>query len=813
MKTPALTCVEVAVAVPVSGSFTYAVPPELRDRAHVGCRVMVPFHNRRVVGFVLEEAPPPGQKELKRVLEILDEIPLFPPGMVPFFRWLSKYYLHPLGMVISAALPPGLGPMTRKSAVLTEEGKRALQLLPADAEEHLRLLWVKEHPGRRLPWPPERLRRLEKAGWVELHDHVSAPASDPPKRRFIRARSHEELQRFLTRHKDTLKAENETAFLRRFTTPHPVLGSEITKNFKNGRYLIDKWIQRGMLEAVWAPVFRDLAGQVISPSPPPQALFPQQNEACRRIQTLMERERFGVCLLDGVTGSGKTEVYFRAVEQVLRAGRQAIVLVPEISLAVYMEGLFRSRLGEQVGVFHSALSRGERYWQWYRMGRGEIGVVIGARSALFAPLPKLGLIIVDEEHDPAYKQETGLRYQARDAAVMRARIEGIVAILGSGTPSVQSTYNALSGKYHRVSMPERIEKRPLPDVDIVDLKEADRAAEMLTPRLLDALRRNLQAGHQAMLFLNRRGFHRLFLCRDCGQPLRCPNCEVSLTYHRSTARLTCHYCGFHTKIQQRCPQCGGANLRSYGFGTEKLEEELAAHFPEARVARMDADSTRRKGEVFRILKRFGEQDLDILLGTQMITKGYDFPRVTLVGVIAADLSLAFPDFRAAERTFQLLSQVAGRAGRGEQPGRVLVQTFNPDHYAVQATVAHDYAALYKQEKALRELLGYPPFAYLACLRLQGNVSEKTSQRAQELAAAMHAFLARWPKRGREIQILGPVEAPIPKLLGKYRWHILVKAKKANLLQRYLMEVDRLQKKVLAATGVTLVLDVDPYQMI
>ncbi len=600
--------------------------------------------------------------------------------------------------------------------------------------------------------------------------------------------------------------------MQRFTSPLPVLGSDLIHSFKNANYLIDKWTKKGLLEAVWSPVVRDLAGQIIRPSPPPPVLFPQQAEACRQILELIERQRFAVCLLDGVTGSGKTEVYFRAVEQVLREGRQAIVLVPEISLALYMEGLFRSRLGERVGVFHSALSRGQRYWQWYRMGRGEIGVVVGARSALFAPLPKLGLIIVDEEHDPAYKQDTGLRYQARDAAVMRARIEGVVVVLGSGTPSVQSTHNAMSGKYLRITMPERVEKRPLPHVDIVDLKESDAATEMLSPRLLEALRQNLEAGNQAMLFLNRRGFHRLFICRACGVPLRCPNCEVSLTYHRSTDQLTCHYCGFCTNIQQRCPQCGRATLRSYGFGTEKLEQELAAHFPGARVARMDADSTRRKGEAFQILKRFSEHDVDILVGTQMITKGYDFPSVTLVGVIAADLSLSFPDFRAAERTYQLLNQVAGRAGRGDQPGRVLVQTFNPEHYAVQATVAHDYAAFYEQEKALRELLGYPPFAYLVCLRLQGNVAEKTAQRAQELAAAMRALLARWPKRGREIQILGPAESPIPKLMGKYRWQILVKGKQSNLLQRYLTEVDGLQRRLLAASGVGLVIDVDPYQM-
>jgi primosomal protein N' (replication factor Y) len=450
-----------------------------------------------------------------------------------------------------------------------------------------------------------------------------------------------------------------------------------------------------------------------------------------------------------------------------------------------------------------------------RMVRGEVDLVIGARSALFAPLPRLGMIIVDEEHDSSYKQEAALRYQARDAAVMRGKLENSLVVLGSGTPSVQSFQNSLNGRYRLLRMPERVEQRPLPDIEIVDMKNTDKngsAERMISPQLRKALQENLAGRRQSILFLNRRGFHRLFICRSCGETLGCPNCEISLTYHQAEDRLICHYCGYYSRPQADCAQCGCAELKSYGFGTEKLEHELKADFPSARIARMDTDITRSRQQPFQILKRFSEHELDLLVGTQMITKGYDFPKVTLVGVIAADQSLDFPDFRAAERTFQLLSQVAGRAGRGAEKGRVIIQTFNPAHYAIRSATAHDYHGFFEKESGLRKQLGYPPYSFLACLRLKGNSKERTAEAVQRLGSDMRAVLSGWPRRGQEIQILGPVEAPVPRLKGKYRWQILVRSRNTALLKYFLSHIEQQARKTLRSSGVQLIVDVDPYQM-
>jgi primosomal protein N' (replication factor Y) len=500
----------------------------------------------------------------------------------------------------------------------------------------------------------------------------------------------------------------------------------------------------------------------------------------------------------------------------MELGRQAILLVPEIALAIYMEAILRSRLGNQLAVYHSGLSEGARYDQWMRMARGEVPLVIGARSALFAPFPNLGLVIVDEEHDPAYKQEKGARYQARDAAVVRGKQANAVVLLGSGTPSVQSYYNASRERYGLLRMPERVENRPLPEVQVIDMKaiaSEGKEEEILSPALRDALSGVTASGKQAILFLNRRGFHRVHLCRSCGKPVRCPNCEVSLIYHLRENHLACHYCGYHCRPQTLCPACGRESLRAYGFGTERLEAELKERYPSLRAARMDSDSIRRKGHTFELLRKFSRREIDVLVGTQMVTKGYDFPDVTLVGVIGADFSLGFPDFRAGERTFQILSQVAGRAGRGEDTGRVMIQTFYPDHYAVTAARDHDYATFFQKEIELREQLGYPPFSYLACLRLQGNHKQKTGDMARRVVEGMMQVTGSWPKRGKDLQVLGPVEAPLSKLKGKYRWQIFIKSKGPNLLHAFLKRLVGNFKRVLRGSGVSLTIDIDPYQML
>jgi primosomal protein N' (replication factor Y) len=811
-----LPCVRIAVSLPVKGTFSYAVPKRLASKANVGHRVLVPFKNRNVTGYILEEIPRDHDQTLKKISEVLDPEPLFHKQAVPLFEWMARYYIHPIGRVIESALPGGLNIKAYKTALLTEKGLKVFPTLSPDDEERKLLLWIKDHAGKRLPHPFKVLNDINKKGWITVRDRLSKRQAGPLMRKFVRPKEGMDLQPVLSESRASSKTTNEVEFLTKVFSPGPVLLSDLKGGFTNGSYLVEKWIKKGVLESYSGPVYRNPAGKIIFPSPEPVELFEQQRRALLHIRACLDKKTFSSCLLHGVSGSGKTEVYYRAVEHVFRSGRQAILMIPEISLAIYMESLFRSRLGEKVAIYHSGLSQGERYDQWMRMVRGEVDLVIGARSALFAPLPRLGLIVVDEEHDSAYKQESNFRYQARDTAVLRGKMEKALVILGSGTPSVQSFQNTITGRYQLLSMPERVEARPMPDVEIVDMKpQEDEKSEnpILSPKLIEALGRNLTAGNQTMLFLNRRGFHRLFLCRSCGQAIRCPNCDVTLTYHLKEDQLSCHYCGFYSGTRVKCPSCGREGLRSYGFGTEKLEHELRELFPNARIGRMDKDSTRLKGEALRILKRFSDHETDMLVGTQMITKGYDFPEVTLVGVIAADLSLGFPDFRAGERTFQILSQVAGRSGRGNQRGSVIIQTFNPDHYAIRTATAHDYQAFFEKEIELRGQLGYPPFSHLACLRLKGNNKERTAEAVHRFSMDVRGLLAKWPKRGKEIQVLGPAEAPISRLKGKHRWQMLIKSKSVSLLQHFLTEIEGRYKKGLQTSGVNLVLDVDPYQML
>ncbi|MFH1481341.1 MAG: primosomal protein N' [Pseudomonadota bacterium] len=810
MNNPPQSCLTVAVALPVKETFFYSLPDHLISRANIGCRVLVPLRGRKVTGYILEKRSEYEGRELKDILDVFDQEPLFHGALVPFFQWMADYYLFPIGLLIQSALPSGINVRHYKTAKITEKGLRALNALATSPDEKRVLTWVKNNPAKRPSGPFKEVYPLQKKGWVIIEDRDVGRRIGPLIRKFVK------IKETLDPHEVLLESGNDHEFLKTILDANGILLTELSFRFKNGSYLVRKWIEKGVLVSYAAPVFRNPAGEIMGPSSPPQELYDQQKDVLSMIQEGLRRKGFSTCLLYGVTGSGKTEVYYHAVKHVMGTGKQTLLMVPEISLAIYTAGIFRSRLGDRVAIYHSGLSEGERYDQWRKMARGEVDLVIGARSALFAPLPNLGLIIVDEEHDFSYKQEEGPRYQARDAAVVRGRMEKALVILGSGTPSIQSFYNAVTGRYRLLSMPDRVEKRPLPNVRIVDMKKVldGRWREsLITSPLKDALRETMAKGKQAILFLNRRGFHRILLCGKCGQSVRCRNCDVALIHHLEENRLACHYCGFYTDLQTRCPSCGHKGLRAYGFGTERLEKELSELFPERRIARLDRDITRIKGRSSQILKKFSRQEIDLLVGTQMITKGYDFPNVTLVGVIAADLSLTFPDFRAGERTFQILSQVGGRAGRGSEEGEVIVQTFNPDHYAIAFAREHDYPSFFHKEKTLREQLLYPPFSYLACLRLQGNSEKMTSTMAQNLTQGMAGILKGWTKKGKEIHVLGPVEAPLTKLKGKYRWQILLKSKGSGLLHYFLRDVEVLSKSMLKGSGVTLVVDMDPYQML
>ena len=808
----------VAVCAPVENLYTYSVPDDLWPDIEIGKRVLAPFNNREVIGYIIDIVTDDNDRdyELKDITDILDDSPLFNGNMVPFFRWISDYYLCPVGMVIQSALPGGLNVLPFKSATITDKGLAALEESSLKSEYKKILKQIKENPGKRLPSPLYRYYQLEKKGLVSIDKKNPSSKTGPLMWTYVRFGK--DSDSILNDSNLVLKADNESDFFKclRITEGLPL--RELCAMFANGNYLTEKWVKKGVLEKYDKEVFRDPSGIIITPSPPPETLSDHQETVLSSLKKGMDKGNFATYLLYGVTGSGKTEVYYNAIAHAISLGKQAIMLVPEIALTIFTEGLFRSRLGTRVALFHSGLSKGERYDQWMMMIRGEIDLVIGARSALFAPLSRLGLIIVDEEYDTSYKQDDSPRYQARDAAVARGKMENALVVLGSGTPSVQSFHNSEKKQYHFVTMPERVAKRPLPDIKIVDMKSLSELENfdkklLLSPVLKNALIENFEKGKQAILFLNRRGFSRIYLCPACGEAVKCPNCDLTLTYHFHARELTCHYCDFRLVPDNRCPSCGHEGMIPYGFGTEKLERELAESVPGARIARFDRDTTRKKGQIDKLLKSFNNNDLDILVGTQMVTKGYDFPNVTLVGVVSADLSLGFPDFRAGERTFQILSQVAGRAGRGVDKGQVIIQTFNPGHYAIESAKKHDYKSFYEHEIRMRELLSYPPFGYLACIRLSGNEKGTTQSVSLRIGREMKRILEGWPKKGKEIQVLGPAEAPLSKLRGKYRWQFLLKSKNSGLLHYYLRRVKDHSGSLLRGSGVSLVIDIDPYQML
>ncbi len=532
-----------------------------------------------------------------------------------------------------------------------------------------------------------------------------------------------------------------------------------------------------------------------------------QRSALAAVEEALDDQSFRPMLLHGVTGSGKTEVYLRSVQQVLDRGRKALVLVPEIALTPQLVGRFRARFANRnvrLAVLHSGLSSGERYDSWRAVARGEIDIVIGARSAIFAPLENIGLILIDEEHDGSYKQGDGFRYHARDLALLRGKMQHATVVLGSATPALTTFYRVQKGQAAYLPLAERILGRPLPEVQLIDLTE-QRPEGILAETLRLALQDNFEKGEQSLLLLNRRGFAPFLLCADCGVTIRCPNCEIALTYYQKQRLLRCNYCDFALLPPDHCPACHGCDMVPEGAGTERLEEELAALLPDAVIGRMDRDTTSRKGSHQKLIDGMSARRIDILLGTQMVAKGHDFPGVTLVGVVNADSALNFPDFRAAERTFSLLAQVAGRAGRGEQPGRVLIQTYDPGHYVLNCVAGHDYRSFYDEELNLREVLGYPPFGHLVNCLIAGNDEQRVMAAAEQLAQAWQDLA-----NGIPVEILGPAPCPLSRLRGKWRRQILLKSTNRLALRHLLRHFDRLRKEVPA--GVSALIDVDPVDM-
>ena len=580
--------------------------------------------------------------------------------------------------------------------------------------------------------------------------------------------------------------------------------SELRAAFAGPHAPLARLLELGCLEMREAERLRDPFLAQAVPADRPVVPTAEQAAALEALGQALAQQKFAPFLLHGVTGSGKTEVYLRAIAETLERGRQALVLVPEIALTPQLVGRFRARFGDRGGlaVLHSGLSDGERYDAWRSIARGEVNIVIGARSAVFAPLERLGILVVDEEHETSYKQGEGFRYHARDLALLRGQMAGATVVLGSATPSITTFERARSGQTGYLRLKQRAEARPLPAVELVDMRTTP-FGEVLSAPLIAAIEEMLAAGEQGVLLLNRRGFSPYLLCADCGATFRCPNCEITLTYHQGRRQLRCHYCDYQQTPPELCPACFGGNVMPEGVGTERLEESLGGLFPGARIGRMDRDTTGRKGAHQELVTAMEARQLDLLVGTQMVAKGHDFPGVTLVGVINADTTLNFPDFRSAERTFSLLTQVAGRAGRGERPGRVLIQTYTPEHYALVCATQHDYQAFYEQEIAFRQELGYPPCGYLVNLVLAGNEPARVQQSATVLAAALEQVACG-------VEVLGPAPCPLARLRGKTRLQILLKCSTRPPLRRLLPQIPSLRRQI--AAGVTLSVDVDPVDM-
>ncbi len=807
--TPGEHCLycDVSLPVPLDQPFTYRLPETLGRRARPGCRLIVPFGTRKLTGVALRVHNERPEIETREALRLLDEEPVLDAELLALGRWLAGYYCAPLGEVLRAMTP--LAGETRHTKVyaLTDAGRDATRQLLLGAPggeaavEILRSLEARPRSGAwfasKLPLAARALRALEKKGLVRAEDQETA--RDP-----LRASSARLRVEFAGRPAGVKlgKAERElAAFLELHPGTHNLeeLERQVAKAGTAARSLARKGLANLRLEGV-------LPAGVAARSP--HVLNAHQRQAFDQVRAAIEARRFQTFLLHGVTGSGKTEIYLSAIEATLAAGRGALLLVPEIALTPAMAGQFHHRFGQRVAILHSAFTDLERVDQWRRIRSGAAGVVVGTRSGVFAPVRDLGLIVVDEEHDASYKQEETPRYNGRDVAIVRAQAAGACVVLGSATPSLESRYNAERGKYTLLELPERIEKRPLAQVSLVDMRveflETRRQATF-SRALLDAIRHRLDNGEQTMLLLNRRGFSSFVACRSCGERLQCVHCAVTLTYHRRDRRMLCHYCNYAERVPSRCPKCDSEYIYFAGLGSEKVEEELHREFPAARIARMDRDTVTGRRHYETILAGFREGSYDVLVGTQMIAKGHDIPNVTLVGVVSADVGLGMPDFRAAERTFQLLTQVAGRAGRGETPGIVLVQTVNPDHYAVRFAAAQDYRLFYEKEIHFRRSMRYPPFAALANVLVRSQKQED----ALRMSAELHRLLDPPPEN---LKALGPAEAPVPRLKDEFRYQILLKAASRKRLNATLQELRRYaagQKW----NATSLVIDVDPLSLL
>lgn len=812
---------QVVVAVPVRGAFTYQVPSAVLQKVRVGQRVLVSFRGRLQTGVIVELSTQPDEKlvsagtKLQKILDVLEEVPSLPEPLVHLLDWIARYYFAPPGEVLRLMLPKPLRKKTQRAYRTTEFGTKCLaEGLLSEKHRFDVLKFLK--PSTR-PVPESRIRSNVKGlTYLKLSEMAEKglieerlPPENPNRGRRV--------VKMLSRVGDPEAKERlgakQQAVLDFLEGRGAVLEREVRDYTEASLTTIRSMIRRGWVEQSVEERYRD---PFATESIPPQPDIVLTEEQTAAIAGSVGDGTFSSprnIVLHGVTGSGKTQVYLAAMKAAADVGRRGLLLLPEIALTPQLVGIFRGTFGQRVAVLHSALTEGERFDEWRRIRRGEVDVVIGARSAIFAPLEKLGVIVVDEEHDSSFKQDSGVRYHARDLALVRGKREKALVILGSATPSLETSALAKTGRAQRLKLTTRPTGQPLPSVEIVDMREVPKNKSgrrpLLSPRLRDALIANHDKRQQAILFLNRRGHSPSVVCPSCGHDFRCPHCEITLTYHRAGDELKCHYCDYREPLATVCPTCANTEWMFLGAGTQKLSDQIVQELGDLRTTRLDRDTASSRG-IRKILKEFREGDSDVLVGTQMVTKGHDFPNVTLVGVVNADISLRVPDFRSGERTFQLLSQVAGRAGRREIEGRVIIQTYLPDHPAVRAAITHDYDSFSQNELECRQQLRYPPFGYLIVLHFEGNdlnavrtVTDRYQQSAQRIKAGLVG----------EVYILGPVEAPLGRLKGKFRWQMLVRSHSRSLVRSAVGRIlDAAGYGKERTEGVSVIVDVDPFNL-
>ncbi|WP_416807592.1 primosomal protein N' [Bacillus safensis] len=784
--------------------FDYRVPDRFKDLVKAGMRVVVPFGSRKIQGFVtkVKEETDIKTGSIKEIVDLFDLSPVLTDELLELSHWLTEKTLSYHITALQSMLPAAMKAKYEKEIqVLSEE----------ELPQSLKELFGQRESILYADIPAEQLKQIQKhvqKGHLEVRYHVSQKSGKKKVRMLQLAVSKEKLeekQQQLKKNAVKQKAlisyllqAGETTFLAKDLQQQTGASSQTLKTF----------IQEGLLTESYEEVYRDpYRDREFTPSASLD-LTPEQTEAAKHIHQAVSEDQHETFLLHGVTGSGKTEIYLQTIDHVLQKGKEAIVLVPEISLTPQMVQRFKERFGSNVAVLHSGLSTGEKYDEWRKIHRKEVKLVVGARSAVFAPFENLGMIIIDEEHESSYKQEEMPRYHAKDVAIERAVRHQCPVVLGSATPSLETYARAKKGVYTLLSLKHRVNQQQLPHVSLIDMREELRNGNrsMFSEELMIRLKEVLERKEQAVLFLNKRGYSSFVMCRDCGYVEQCPHCEISLTYHRYQKRLKCHYCGHEAPVPAECPECHSEHIRYFGTGTQRVEEELTKVLPEARVIRMDVDTTSRKGAHEKLLTSFGNKEADILLGTQMIAKGLDFPDVTLVGVLSADTSLHIPDFRSSEKTFQLLTQVSGRAGRHEKAGSVIIQSYTPSHYSIELTKQHDYEAFYEQEMLHRRHQSYPPYYFLAMV----TVSHEEVTKAAHVTDQIVQFLKM--NCAPNTRILGPAASPIAKIKDRYRYQCVIKYKRENELASLLRKIQDHYQKEMEQKQLMISIDMNPYMM-